>query len=219
MELHQIEVYLNSSDSQNRLKGLTELRQYDAEQAIPLLLKTRNDPEFIVRSFVAMGLGKKQSQEAFECLLEMLTGDLDYNVRAEAANSIALYGGRAIPALLTAFERDEQWLVRRSILAAIAEMHEPEALYKICQIGLLDEDLTVRDAAIENFSLLAGSSLAPQALQALLPFVNADGWRTRYAVARALKPFNVPSAKSALSYLSKDTDHRVVGAALESLVP
>jgi HEAT repeat protein len=218
MELHEIEVYLNSSDSQNRLKGLTELRQYDAEQAIPLLLKTRNDPEFIVRSFVAMGLGKKQSDEAFECLQEMLIGDQDYNVRAEAANSIALYGERSLPVLLTTFEQDEQWLVRRSILAAIAEMKAPEALYQICQIGLLDEDLTVRDAAIDSFGVLAGSSLEAQALEALLPFVNADGWRTRYSVARALKPFNAPSAKSALSYLTRDTDHRVVGAALESLV-
>ncbi|MGB3238726.1 MAG: HEAT repeat domain-containing protein [Geitlerinemataceae cyanobacterium] len=219
MDLHQIEVYLNSNDSQDRLKGLTELRQYDAETAIPLLLKTRNDPEFIVRSFVAMGLGKKRSDEAFECLLEMLTADRDYNVRAEAANSIALYGERSIPSLLAAFEQDEQWLVRRSILAAIAEMSAPEALYQICQIGLLDEDLTVRDAAIESFALLAGSSREAHALEALLPFVNADGWRTRYSVARALKPFNAPSAKSALSYLTKDTDHRVVGAALESLVP
>ncbi|HIK33658.1 MAG TPA: HEAT repeat domain-containing protein [Oscillatoriales cyanobacterium M59_W2019_021] len=219
MELHQIKVYLNSSDSQNRLKALTELRKYDAEDAIPLLLQARNDPEFIVRSFVAMGLGRKQSDEAFECLLQMLTGDRDYNVRAEAANSIALYGERSIAPLMTSFERDDHWLVRRSILAAMAEMTAPDALYQICQIGLLDEDLTVRDAAIESMSLLAGSHREADALESLLSFVSADSWRTRYAVARALKSFNAPSAKSALSYLSRDTDHRVVGAALESLVP
>jgi HEAT repeat protein len=219
MELHQIEEYLNSRDSQNRLKALTELRQHDAETAIPLLIEQRNDPEFIVRSFVAMGLGKKQSDAAFECLLTMLTADRDYNVRAEAANSIALYGNRSLPPLLAAFEQDEQWLVRRSILAAIVEMTAPEALYQICQMGLLDEDLTVRDAAIESLGHLAGSSWDTKALESLLLYVTVENWHTRYAVARALKPFNAPSAKSALSYLSKDTDHRVVGAALESLVP
>ncbi|MGB7442395.1 MAG: HEAT repeat domain-containing protein, partial [Coleofasciculaceae cyanobacterium] len=117
MEISQIETLLNSSDSQERLKAITELRSYDSEIAVPLLLNRLQDPEFLVRSFVAMGLGRKQSEESYAALLKLMQFDRDPNVRAEAANSLSMYGEEAVLHLVKTFQQDQHWLVRRSILA------------------------------------------------------------------------------------------------------
>ncbi|MEB3277634.1 MAG: HEAT repeat domain-containing protein [Lyngbya sp.] len=218
MEIEQIQTYLNSSDSQERLKALTELRHYDSAVAVPLLMSKLADPEFLVRSFVAMGLGNKRSPESFEALLELLKDDRDHNVRAEAANALSKYGEQAIPHLVEAFRLDESWLVRRSILAPLMEMSDPEALYEICSYGLAGEDQTVEEAAIDGLGMLSGTSKQPEALQQLLALVSADCWRIRSRVALALRRFDDPQAQAALNYLKKDEDHRVVAAALEPVL-
>ncbi|NEO57278.1 MAG: HEAT repeat domain-containing protein [Okeania sp. SIO3B5] len=216
MEINQIQLYLNSSDSQERLKALTELRNYESEIAIPLLITRKRDPEFLVRSFVAMGLGNKRSPESFKILLEMMKNDQDYNVRAEAANSLSKFGEESIPHLLETFRQDDNWLVRRSILAPLIDMPFPEALYEVCLCAIAGEDLTVKEVAIHALGALAGTIKKTEALQKLLDFVSAESWMTRVRVAQALTKFEAPQAKAALSYLSKDEDHRVVGATLES---
>ncbi|NER27938.1 MAG: HEAT repeat domain-containing protein [Symploca sp. SIO1C4] len=219
MEIHQIEAFLKSPNSQERLKAITELRQYDSEVAIPLLMTKLKDPEFLVRSFVAMGLGRKQNAQSFAALLEMMNFDKDPNVRAEASNSVSMYGEKSLSHLVQKFHQDEHWLVRRSILAAVSEMHSPEELFDICVCALAGEDLTVREAGIDALVLLAGSGKEAEALQQLLPLKNESWWRIRARVARALKQFNDPKVKAVLSDLMKDEDHRVVAAALESSLP
>jgi len=212
MEIGQIQVYLNSSDIQERLKALTELRNYDSEIAIPLLRTRQQDSEFVIRSFVAMGLGNKRSPESFKILLEMIKNDPDYNVRAEATNSLSKFGEKSIPHLVEKFREDDNWLVRRSIIAALTDMPYPEALYEVCICALVGEDLTVQETAINALGTLAGTSKETDALQQILAFVNAESWMLRLQTARALKRFDDPQAKAALNYLSKDQDHRVVAA-------
>ena len=51
----------------------------------------------------------------------------------------------------------------------------------------------------------------------LLAFVSSDSYRTRAVVARALKDFDDPQAKAALSYLRKDENPQVVAAASEGI--
>jgi hypothetical protein len=80
-----------------------------------------------------MDLGRKQTEEAFETLLDLLEYDSDSNVRAEAANSLSKYGESAIPHLLKLFERDSNWLVRQSILAAVEGNDYPDVLLKLCR--------------------------------------------------------------------------------------
>jgi HEAT repeat protein len=218
MELDRIKTYLTSEDSQERLKAITALKQYEADVAVPLLQSRLDDPEFIVRSFVAMGLGRKQSDAAFDSLLKMLHSDRDYNVRAEAASSLALYGEMAIVHLVQAFRQNGHWLIRRSILASMQDMPVSPALYEVCEMALADEDLTVRDAAIDGLGLLARSAQKEMALAQLLRLVTATWWHTRYRLALAFKHFDDPHAQEALRYLSQDEDHRVVGATLERLL-
>ncbi|MGK7901323.1 MAG: HEAT repeat domain-containing protein [Hormoscilla sp.] len=216
MNIYQIEAALSSSDSNDRLKAIAQLRGYNPKQAVPLLRSKLRDPEFLVRSFVAMGLGRQQTPESFTALLELMKCDRDPNVRAEAANSLSMFGKIAASHLVLAFHQDDHWLVRRSILAALCEMPCPEELFDVCVCGLAGEDLTVREAAIDGLAVLAGGNKQASVLQQLLPLVNASEWRTRARVAKALRKFDDPKAKSAISYMMKDEDHRVVAAALES---
>ncbi|MCU0534794.1 MAG: HEAT repeat domain-containing protein [Hydrococcus sp. Prado102] len=218
MEISQIETYLKSSDSQERLKAIVELRNYDSEVAIPLLLSVIRDREFIVRSFVAMGLGKKRSPEAFAALLELMQFDRDSNVRSEAANSISYYGEVAASHLVAAFHRDDHWLLRRSILAGLADLNCLGELLEVSICGLDGDDVTVQEACVDALGLLAGTTGQESALEKLLSLVKADWWRIRARVAKALSKYNDPRAQAALTHLKQDDDHRVVGAVLETFM-
>lgn len=218
MEIDQIKVYLQSDDSQDRLKALTELRNYGADVAVPLLKSRIRDREFLVRSFVAMGLGKKQTAESFAALLELIQFDPDPNVRAEAANSLSLYGEVAAPHIVSLFHRDSHWLIRRSILAALFELNCPEELFDVCLSGLGGDDFTVREACIDGLAFLADSVKHGAALEKLLTLVDRPSWRIRARVAKALNQFKEQSAQDALNQLRQDQDHRVVGAVLDGLI-
>lgn len=215
MEIHQIETDLKSPDSQNRLKAIAQLNQYDSAVAVPLLTSKLHDPVFLVRSFVAMGLGKQRTTESFAALFELTKFDRDPNVRAEAANSLSLFGKVATSHLVQVFYQDDHWLVRRSILSALMEMQCSEELFDVCVCALSGEDLTVQEAAIDGFGSLAGSAKQAEALQQLLANASAESWPIRLRVAYALKRFDDPQAKAVLKNLMKDENHRVVAAALE----
>ncbi len=218
MELRQIEACLDSPNPQKRLQGLAELRHYSAEVVVPLLRRRMSDKEFIVRSFVAMGLGIKQTEEAFEALLEFLEYDTDSNVRAEAANSLAKYGQPAIPHLVELFARDSHWLVRQSILAAVEGNEYPEVLLKLCRWAIEGDNLEVKLAAIANLGQLSATPQASDALSILLSLASTGDGEIRAQVARVLHCFDEPRAKAALLELRHDSDYRVVGATLEGLV-
>jgi HEAT repeat protein len=211
MDIEQIKNALNDADPQQRMKGIRELRNYEPMIATPLLLNHVQDQEFLVRSFVAMGLGRKQSDAAFAALLTMMQQDQDPNVRSEAANSLSFYGEAAVPHLRAMYESDDHWLVRRSIIAAIVDLKSPQELLEICAIGLAGEDEPVMESCISALGLFGKSEL-------LLPLADDPAWRIRLQVARSLGRYDHPEAIATLSKLKGDSDHRVVGAVLESLM-
>lgn len=218
MDIEQIKLFLQSPNSQERLQAVTQLRQYDTEIAVSLLISVMYDKEFIVRSFVAMALGKKRTAESFAALQEIIKSDSDPNVRAEAANSLSMFGEISTSELVEAFRQDDNWLVRLSILAALVEMRCPEALFEVCSLGICGEDITVREASVDGFSWFAGTKKEDAALQKILAFTDAEQWRLRARVAKALSKFESVQAKEALNQLRQDDNHRVVGATLENLV-
>jgi HEAT repeat protein len=73
MDLNAIQTALSSSDLSARITGIKALNDYDADVAVPLLMGRMADPEFLVRSLVAMGLRHQKSAESFAAILEMLT--------------------------------------------------------------------------------------------------------------------------------------------------
>lgn len=218
MEIEEIRAQLNSEDPQQRLRGLRELRLCSTKVAVPLLQLLVNDPEFLVRAQVAMGLGNKRNDVAFELLCQMLADDRDHNVRAEAANSLALYGEKSLPHLTTAFKNNQNWLVHRSIIAALLDFPASETaaatLYEICVLALEDVDFTVTEAAIEALGQFANSSREAAALGHLIPLISTERWRVRRSVARSLQRFKTPEAQAARQTLSQDEDYRVVRATL-----
>ncbi len=218
MELHQIETYLESTNPQERMKAITELRHYSPPLVVPLLKRRMYDQEFMIRSFVAMGLGFKRTDEAFELLIDIIENDKDYNVRAEAANSLAKYGEPSIPHLVNLFQQDSHWLVRQSIFAAIDLTEHPEILLDLSILGFKGEDPVVKLTAIASLGQLAGTAQASSALELLLEAANSEKAAIRAEVARALKDFTDPRAEATLLKLRKDPDYRVVGATLGTLI-
>jgi HEAT repeat protein len=216
MELAEINTGLTNPDFQYRLKAIAALKAYDPDTAIPILIATLKDPEFLVRSFVARGLGQQQAAESFAALLEMTKFDDTPNVRAEA-NSLSLFGKVSISHLVAAFCQDDHWLVRRSILAALEELDCPAELIEVCTQALVGDDLTVQEAAIDTLSSLAASSHHQAVLAQLLALTQAPSARLRARVAHALQKFDEPQAQEALLELRQDSDHHVVAAALEDL--
>jgi HEAT repeat protein len=218
MNLDQIKTNLDSSDPQKRMQAITGLREYEADIVVPLLKNHIKDKEFLVRSFVAMGFGKKQSAESFAALLEMIVFDSDPNVRAEAANSLSYYGDVAASHLTSMFERDDHWLVRRSILAALADLDCPEELFEVCLLGIDGEDQSVRESCIICLSRFANTDKQNIALDKLLEIAESPAWRDRMQAAKTIAKFDRPQAVATLNTLKQDSDHRVVAAVLESLV-
>jgi HEAT repeat protein len=188
MDLHQIEIDLQNSDFQYRLKAISALRNYPSEVALPLLLQHVQNPEFLVRSLVARELGKQNASESFAALLQIMRFDNTPNVRAEAANSLSLFGRISASHLVEAFFKDDHWLVRRSILAALVEMECSEELLEVC-VQALEEDDAVQEAAVNALGFLAGSRQDAPALAQLLNLRHSEFESICIQVALALKHF------------------------------
>lgn len=193
-----------SGDPARAMPALAGLRDREAVEAIPLLLLGLEQRPFIIRSLACAGLGVKRSEQGWQALSTALRGDEDANVRAEAANSLANYGVvRAWPLLRQAFAADGQWLVRCSILSALAEQPEMAAawLLELARMALADGDGTVRVGGCEILGRLLRQ--APEA--------TATEATTMDAIAM--------EAREGLRAARSDADHRVVAAALDGLQP
>ncbi|WP_353258777.1 HEAT repeat domain-containing protein [Prochlorothrix hollandica] len=222
MDLEKIELHLSSADLQERLRATTALRAYGNAVAVPLLCSRIQDPEFIVRSLVAMILGHKRTAEGFSALTTLLQDDPDATVRAEAVHALSHFGQSAIDHLMAAFRHDQHWLVRRSIIATLLELpltgDRAVDFFNLCTVALRDSDVAVQEVGVEGLAIFATTPLRTAALDKLIPLVKADHWQTRMAASRALQDFDNHQAREALVQLRQDPDHRVVGGALEGLV-
>ena len=218
MDLPQIEALLDNPNPQSRMKAIVELRHYEPAVVVPLLKQRMYDKQFMLRSFVAMGLGYKRNDEAYEALLEIISNETDHNVIAEAANSLAKFGLQAIPHLVAIFEQKSHWLVHLSIFAAMEDFDCPEVLLEMCRQGFNGEDLTVRLIAVSSLSKLQGTPQADDALEILLQAVENEDPQIRAAAAKVLRQFGGEQVQAVLAKLRHDIDHRVVAAVLEGLL-
>jgi HEAT repeat protein len=183
-----------SGDPSRSLPALAGLREVPPEQAIPLLLLGLEQEAFLVRSLSCAGLGVKRSEAGRQALAAALEHDPDVNVRAEAANALVSHGlARAWPLLLAAFRRDGHWLLRCSVLSAVAEHGDavPEHLLDLARLAVADADGTVRVGGAEILGRLV-RECPPQSAEAA-------------------------AARAELVALQQDPDHRVVAAALNGL--
>ena len=176
-------------DPSRAMPALVGLREVAVEQAVPLLLLGLEQSMFMVRSLSCAGLGVKQNEAGWQALVVAMQGDEDANVRAEAANSLASHSlERAWPLLRDGFAADQQWLVRCSILSALAEQPaiDPAWLLELASMAITDADGTVRVGGAE-------------------------------ILARLVREQGAAEARVLLQQLQADPDHRVVAAALNGL--
>lgn len=195
-DLEAIRQAISSADPARAMPALVSLRECTVEEATPLLLLGVEQTPFVIRSISCAGLGVKRSVEGQRVLERVLREDGDANVRAEAANALASYGvEQAWPVLIEAFAADGQWLVRCSILAALAEQPEmnPSRLLELARLALEDGDGTVRVGGAEILGRILHEASEPN------------------------DPISI-EARAAMKGLQRDTDHRVVAVALNSLV-
>ena len=188
---------IRSGDPARAMPALASLRQLPAAEAIPLLLIGLQQTAFAIRSLCCAGLGFKRSEAGRQALVQVLRDDPDANVRAEAANALAYYGVvEAWPLLRQTFAEDGHWLVRCSILAALAEdpAMQPAWLLDLAELALGDSDGTVRVGGVEVLGRLLGPPSGPASDAAVGELV-----------------------RERLRSLTKDPDHLVVAAALNGL--
>ena len=192
-DLDALREAIGSGDPLRAMPALTQLRFFSDEQAVPLLVLGSEQDAFLVRSLSCSGLGYKRTEQGWIVLERLLRSDGDANVRAEAANALASYGvDRSWPLLKAAFDADSAWLVRCSILSALAEQPEIDFtwLLELASAAITDSDGTVRVSGAEILGRIvreaAGQPIGDQARSLLLP-------------------------------LQQDRDHRVVAAALNGL--
>ena len=176
-------------DPSRAMPALVGLREVAVEQAVPLLLLGLEQSMFMVRSLSCAGLGVKQNEAGWQALVAAMQGDEDANVRAEAANSLVSHSLEwAWPLLRDGFAADQQWLVRCSILSALAEQPamDPAWLLELASMAITDADGTVRVGGAE-------------------------------ILARLVREQGAVEARALLQQLQADPDHRVVAAALNGL--
>ena len=192
-DLVELREAIASGDPVRAMPALTQLRFVSDADAVPLLVLGTEQKPFLVRSLSCSGLGYKRTEQGWDVLRRLLVNDEDPNVRAEAANALASYGvDRAWPLLQNAFAADDAWLVRCSILSALAEQPEINLswLMELATMAIADSDGTVRVSGAEILGRLV-----------------RDG---------SGQPVGV-QARSLLQPLQQDSDHRVVAAALNGL--
>lgn len=219
MDWTQLEDWLVHPDFQYRLKAIAALKEYPADVAVPPLLQAIEDPEFLVRTFVAMGLGHHQTAETFAALLQLLKFDNTPSVRAEAANSLSLFGVVSAPHLVVAFQQDSHWLLRRTILAALCDLGCLAELYEVCMKGIQAEDRTVQETSIRALGLFAEAPQRETALAQLLELSQSEQPYIRKCVAQVLKMYQDERANQALDRLRQDPDVQVIAATWPSPYP
>ena len=189
----QLRQAIASGDPVKAMPALTQLRFLDDDAAVPLLVLGTEQKPFLVRSLSCSGLGYKRNEQGWSVLSRLLGTDEDPNVRAEAANALASYGvERSWPLLREAFAADDAWLVRCSILSALAEQPDISFswLLELATMAIADADGTVRVSGAEILGRLVREG-------------DAQGIGDQ--------------ARKLLRPLQQDADHRVVAAALNGL--
>lgn len=204
-DLRALREAIVSGDPSRAMPALVGLREVPDAEAIPLLLLGLEQSTFMIRSLACAGLGIKRSEEGWQELQRRLQQDEDPNVRAEAANALASFGvERSWPLLRQAFSADSHWLLRCSILSALAEQPAmpPAWLLELAELALGDDDGSVRVGGAEILGRLLREAAAAAA--------GSSG-------GAAGSSSEVQQARQRLLALQGDQDHRVVAAALNGL--
>jgi HEAT repeat protein len=207
--LTHIATQLESNNSRDRLRALVSLRDFPAEDAVPLILKAIDDENLQIRSMAVFALGIKPTEACFPVLARILETESDYGIRADAAGALGyLKDIRAVEPLMRAFYEDVEWLVRFSAAVSLGNLGDPRAFDALIE-ALRAKETLVRQGAIAALGEIGDI----RACEYILQFVSSDDWLVRQRLAEALGNLPTSRSLSALNYLVKDEHPQVVEAA------
>ncbi|MBP0001480.1 MAG: HEAT repeat domain-containing protein [Cyanobacteria bacterium SID2] len=207
---------IESEDYGDRLRGVNQLHDIDPAIAFKYAQRALTDENPRVRysatSKMAQ-LGRQDLNTALELLRLRLYNDPELDVKAAAADALgALQLAEAYPDLVQVYRSTNDWIVHLSIVAALAEMGEPQA------VELLEEALQSENELIQVTAIGAlGEMGATQAVPWLEPFIDHPEAQTRLRVAQALSNIGGEIVRPALQRLAGDVDLQVSESAKQSL--
>jgi HEAT repeat protein len=126
-----VQQLLSSEDLGDRLRGVNQLRQLEPETAFALIQSAVADRDTRVR-YAAVSqlstLGEQDRTRALQLLRECLLQDPEADVKAAAADAIGgLKLREAFDELEQVYHNTSEWLIKLSIVAALAELEEPRS--------------------------------------------------------------------------------------------
>jgi hypothetical protein len=132
------------------------LLQHPGAKQEPVLVAALNDPhrEVVVSAVRALGAGGVLEDRQ---PLRRLLGAPDELMRVEAALALARLGDSAGPPALERLAHSTNPVVRRQAAAAMGQVPSPE--YRATLIRLLDDQYSIRLAALESLSKVAGDEI------------------------------------------------------------
>ncbi len=210
------------------LNGLEKLAEEDTlvsfeEFARPLL----NDPDAQVREHALRLLNESQDVKLIPLLLNMLKKDADVHVRAEAANSLALFVAlgeleeipsgaydQVLAGLLEAAHGSDEAQIKRRVLEALGFSSSAEVV-KLIEAALNKRDTDWQISALIAIGRSADDRWEEEVLRGL---TDADN-RIRSAAVEAAGNLGLKSARTILLRLldEEEEDEDVLGATIWSL--
>jgi HEAT repeat protein len=166
--------FFQSADPGLRAAVMTTLRYLNQVDRCPPVFDLLADPEAAVRREVVLTLGHLSDEGVIAQLGQALTSDTDWQVRRNAAKSLAIQAHpEALPALAIALQ-DAHWQVRKFVLQALQKTPQttlsddllPDLIQALIQ-ALADEFSDVRKEATIAIGQL-GNADALNALQQAL---------------------------------------------------
>ncbi|NMG58756.1 HEAT repeat domain-containing protein [Geitlerinema sp. P-1104] len=207
-----VKAMLDSDDYGDRLSGVNKLDYIDPSLAFEYLVPVVTDTNPRVRYTAVCklsSLGHQNRDLSFSLLRTRLYDDPELDVKAAAADALgALKFREAYPDLAQLYHNNDDWIVRLSIVAALAEMEAPEA------VELLHEALHSETELVQTTAIGAlGEVGDPQAVPWIEEFMNHPEPQTRQRVAQALGQIGGESVQKSLQTLANDEHPQVAECA------
>ncbi|WP_331000586.1 HEAT repeat domain-containing protein [Nostoc sp. NZL] len=158
--------FLESKNPELREAAVTTLRYINQLEKCPQALNLIFDEEVSVRRAATLTLEHLQDAEVITILCQALTNDSDWQVRRNAAKSLAIHENRQAISALEIALNDEHWQVRKSTAQALQKIPDIQVIPRLIQ-ALTDEYADVRKEAAIALGNLAHPDVINPLQQAL----------------------------------------------------
>ena len=212
-ELNQL---VSSENWGDRIKAINQARELTADDALPLLSSLATDANTRVRYAAISQIGTLDLSDKgvpIPLLKDRLAADPEVDVRAAAAAALGdLKQSGTLQDLLDALEREEEWLMVLSIVAALGELGDLGGLDAVLAAAA-DDNVLIRATAASALGDLGDE----RGLDALQTLATDSDWQTRHRVCISLGKIGGDSARTLLESLSQDEEEQVAATAKDIL--